>query len=308
MGTSSGVASTEQGVEQDEEHEGVYEPWVVVARRKNGTNRLKSSGTSPKQSTGFSFKENGCVEKGFLDRAGGFLGPTRDAKRKMSPPLVLDKAQIASVVQSLRSEGQKLAHSSPNLFFNDDGNDSPTQPKASPNFQRLSSVKGKKRAARNKSNSGEHNGAAGDDQRRSPVAGANGEIIFSAAMFPPGKDRGWDSSKPKLRQGVIQPQKSSEVVVPGSGLGSSCAMQCEDAEMSSSLAEIGDGVGSSCYEEAQSSHSVGGVLSTSNGSLPSISIPSSGDGVYAAPGASVFRDRPDSMVLEGGGDFEKSQC
>ena len=286
----------------------MYGPWVVVARRKNGTNRLRSSGTSPKQSTGFSFRENGCVEKGFLDRAGGFLGPTRDAKRKMSPPLVFDKAQIASVVQSLRSEGQKLAHSSPNVFFNDDGNDSPTRPKASPNFQRLSSVKGKKGAARNKSYSGEHNGAAGDDQHRSPVAGANEEVIFSAATVSPGENRGWDSSKPKPRQGVFQPQKSSEVAIPGSGMGSSCAMQCEAPEMPGSLAEIGGGVGSSCYEEAQSSHSVGGVLSTSNGCLPSISIPSSGDGVCAAPDASVFRDRPDRMVLEGGGEFEKPQC
>ena len=78
--------------------------------------------------------------------------------------------------------------------------------------------------------------------------------------------------------------------------------------MLGSLAEIGGGVGSSCYKEAQSSHSVGGVLSTSNGCLPSITIPSSGDRVYAAPNASVFRDRPDRMVLEGRGEFEKPQC
>ena len=191
---------------------------------------------------------------------------------------------------------------------NDDGNESPTRPKVSPNVQRLSSVKGKKGAARNKSYSGEHNGAAGDDQRRSLVAGANEEVIFSAATVSPGENRGWDSSKPKPRQGVFQPQKSNEVAIPGLGIGSSCAMQCEAPEMPGSLAEIGGGVRSSCYEEAQSSHSVGGVLSTSNGCLPSISIPSSGDGVCAAPDASIFRDRPDRMVLEGGGEFEKPQC
>ena len=232
VGTSSGVAGTEQGAEHEEEHEGVYGPWVVVARRKNSTSRLRSSGTSPKQSIGFSFRENGYVEKGLLDRAGGLLGPIRDAKRKVSPPLVLDKAQIASVVQSLRSDGQKLAHSSPNVSFNDDGNESPTRPKVSPNVQRLSSVKGKKGAARNIMVAGVHNGAAGDDdQRRSTVAGASGEMVFSAALFPPGEDRDWDASKPKPRQGVIPLQKSREVAASGSGLGGSCAMQCEDVDV-----------------------------------------------------------------------------
>ena len=109
VGTSSEMASTEQCVEQDVVHEGVYGPWVMVTRRKNGTKQLKSSGTSPKQSAGFRFRDNGFVEKGGLDRAGGGHGPIRDAKRKMSPPLFLDKAHFDSVVQSLRSEGPKLA-------------------------------------------------------------------------------------------------------------------------------------------------------------------------------------------------------
>ena len=92
VGTSSGVVNTEQCAEQDEVREGVYGSWVVVTRRKNGTKQLRSSGTLPKQSTGFSFRDNGFVEKGVLDQAGGVHGPIRDAKRKMSPPLFLDKA------------------------------------------------------------------------------------------------------------------------------------------------------------------------------------------------------------------------
>ena len=163
VGTSSGVANTEQCAEQDEVREGVYRSWVVVTRRKNGTKQLRSSGTSPKQSTGFSFRDNGFVEKGVLDQAGGVHGPIRDAKRKMSPPLFLDKAQIEAVVQTLRSEGPKLAQSSPSLDFNVGGTDIPIRPKAIPNSQRLASVKGMKGAARNKSFVGEYNGTAGDN-------------------------------------------------------------------------------------------------------------------------------------------------
>ena len=59
---------------------------------------MKSDGTSPKQSTGFNFRDNGTVEKGSLDRVVVLHGPTREAKRKLSPPFLLDKAQIASVV------------------------------------------------------------------------------------------------------------------------------------------------------------------------------------------------------------------
>ena len=162
VGTSSEMASSEQCAERDVVHEGVYGPWVVVTRRKNGTKQLKSSGTSPKQSAGFRFRENGFVEKGGLDRAGGGNGPLKDTKRKMSPPLVLDKAHFVSVVQSLRSEGPSLAQSSPIRDFNIGGTDIPTRPKIIPNSQRLTSVKGKKGAARNRSFVGDFNGATGD--------------------------------------------------------------------------------------------------------------------------------------------------
>ena len=67
------------------------------------------------------------------------------------------------MVQSLRSEGPKLAQSSPSLDFNVGGTDIPIRPKAIPNSQRLASVKGMKGAARNKSFVGEYNGTAGDN-------------------------------------------------------------------------------------------------------------------------------------------------
>ena len=308
VGTSSDVASTEQCAEQDVVHEGVYWPWVVVTRRKNGTKQLKGSGTSPKQSAGVSFRDNGFVEKGGLDRAGGFHGPIRDAKRKMSPPLFLDKAHFESVVQSLRSEGPKLAQSSPIRDFNIGGTDIPTRSKTIPNPQRLSSVKGKKGAAQNRSYVGDCNGAAGDDQHRPPEASTSEVVIFNAATGSFGGNHGWASSQSKPRQVFRQPQKSSEAAIIGPGLGSSDGMLCEDSERPGRLAETGGGDESFCHDEVQFNHSVGGVLSKSSGCLPSISIPSSGDGDFTAPELSVFMDRPDGMVLEGGGEIEEPQC
>ena len=169
-------------------------------------------------------------------------------------------------------------------------------------------MKGKKGAARNRSYVGEFNGAAGDDQRCPSEASISEVVIFNAASGSSEGNHGWVSSNSKSRQVVLQPQKSSEAAIPGSGLGSSNEMFCEDSERPGRLAETGGGAESLCYDEVQFSHSVGGVLSMSNRCLPSISIPSSGDGAFTAPESSVFMDRPDGMVLEGGGEIEEPQC
>nr|POE89608.1 hypothetical protein CFP56_02327 [Quercus suber] len=65
----------------------------------------------------FSFRDNSNGEKGSLDQAVVLDGPAREVKRKMPPLKFLDKAQIASVVQSIRSEGQLQAQSSPILML-----------------------------------------------------------------------------------------------------------------------------------------------------------------------------------------------
>ena len=101
-GTSDVVLGSEQSLEQVDVQDGVYGPWIVVARRKHRTKLLKRGGTSPRQSNGFSFNDNGNVEKGSSDRAIVLDGPTREAMRKLSPLKLLDKAQIASAVQSNR--------------------------------------------------------------------------------------------------------------------------------------------------------------------------------------------------------------
>ena len=180
----------------------------------------------------------------------------------------------------MRSEGPSLAQSSPIRDFNIGGTDIPTRPKTIPNSQRLTSVKGKKGAARNRSFVGEFNGVAGDDQRCSSEASISEVVIFNAASGSSEGKHGWVSSKSKPRQVVLHSQKSSEAVVPGLGLGSSDEMCCEDSERPGRLAETGGGAESFCYDEVQFSHSVVGGLSTSNGCLPSISIPCSGDGAF----------------------------
>ena len=116
-GTSGIVREAEQSKDQVDMREGVYGPWIVVACRKNETKPLKSGGTSPRQSSGVSFRNSEYVEKGSLDQAAVLDGLNRETKRKLSPPKFLDKAQIASVVQSIRQEGKHQAQPSPTLML-----------------------------------------------------------------------------------------------------------------------------------------------------------------------------------------------
>ena len=53
--------------------------------RKNGTKSVKRGGTSPRQSSGFGFKDYGNVEKESVERAIMLHGPSREVKRKLSP-------------------------------------------------------------------------------------------------------------------------------------------------------------------------------------------------------------------------------
>ena len=110
-------------------------------------------------------------------------------------------------------------------------------------------MKGKKGAARNKSFVGEYNSVAGDNQRRLPEASTSEVVIFNATAGSSGGNHGWDSSKPKPRQVVLQPQKSSEAAIPGSGLGSSDEMLYEAPERPGRLDETGGGVESFCHDE-----------------------------------------------------------
>nr|POE54625.1 hypothetical protein CFP56_53196 [Quercus suber] len=116
-GTNGALCDSEQSTEQVEVREGVYGPWIVVARRKSGTKLLRSGGTSLKQSSVFSFKDNGYVEKESLVLADAYHGPSREVKRKLSSPKFIERDQIVSVVQSLRRDGQKQAQRSPKMML-----------------------------------------------------------------------------------------------------------------------------------------------------------------------------------------------
>ena len=72
--------------------EGVYGPWIVVTRRKNGTKSLRSGGTLPRQSYGIGSRKSEYVDRESSTRAAMLDGVTREAKRKLAPLKFLDKA------------------------------------------------------------------------------------------------------------------------------------------------------------------------------------------------------------------------
>ena len=80
----------------------MYGPWIVVARRKNGTNSLRSGGTLHRQSNGIGIRNFEFMDKRSMDRAIVLDG----VRRKLALQKFLDKAQISSVVQSFR-QGSK---------------------------------------------------------------------------------------------------------------------------------------------------------------------------------------------------------
>nr|POE52928.1 hypothetical protein CFP56_51560 [Quercus suber] len=161
-GTSGALCDSEQSTEQEEGREGVYGPWIVVTRRKNRTKLLRSGGTSPKQSSVFSFKDNGYVEKESLVRADAHHGPSRDVKRKLSPPKFIERAQIATAFQSLRRDGPKQAQRNPKMMLKSgDAKPNVSRPKSVHISQSFSSVKEKKEAARSGFTFGEQSSAVG---------------------------------------------------------------------------------------------------------------------------------------------------
>ena len=161
-GTSGVVRDAEKSTGQVDVRKGVYRPWIVVACRKNETKPLKSGGTSPRQSSGVGFRNSEYVEKGSLDQAAVLDGLNRQTKRKLSPPKFLDKAQIASVVQSIRQEGKHQAQPSPTLMLESGDISNPlAQPSSAPNSLRLSSIKGKKGVTCNRISSRDQSSAVG---------------------------------------------------------------------------------------------------------------------------------------------------
>lgn len=196
----------EQNAEKADAHDGVYGPCLVMARRKNGTRSLEGGGTSPNQSSRFSFRDNGNGDKGSLERAVRINWLSREVKRKLPHPNSLDKAQIASVVQNIRSEGQLQAQSSKILMFKRvNSNYTSTWPKSASISHGLSLMKGKKVAPCNNFSFGDQSSVVGVLSLSSvvlsqPKVCANPLMLFLS--LPP-RVQQW-ASKAKLRANLIR--------------------------------------------------------------------------------------------------------
>ncbi|XP_075669886.1 uncharacterized protein LOC142639621 [Castanea sativa] len=323
------VAGSEQYTGQVDVHDSMYGPWIVVACRKNGTKLLKSGGTSPRQNSGFSFKDNGNMGKESLDRAVVLRGPSRDVKRNLSPPKLLDRAQIAAVVQSIRSEGSKQAQFSPNLELKSgDAYYTSTQPKSDHKTQRLSSMKGKKGAARSVFSMGEHSSAVGGKKSSSAMFSQPKVIVE-----PMGKDGQCSKTEASMRADGFQftAAKVSLVDIQGQSSGKSdlahevtqMSNQGRDSSKSDPIREV---VQLQMQESTEGYMTINGdkceegeaaILSFSLGSpcaMQCEAIGGDGDGGFPAYGSFGFRSRPDKggveaerMDLEGGGGIEEPQ-
>lgn len=95
-------------------HEGTYGPWVMVARRKNETKTQRSGGSPPGQKNVMIGNFNGNFDIEEVDRQGVGRaeitnGPVRESKRKLSPPRILDRAQLENLIQKIGKEVTKQA-------------------------------------------------------------------------------------------------------------------------------------------------------------------------------------------------------
>nr|POE71176.1 hypothetical protein CFP56_34547 [Quercus suber] len=104
------IGTLSKRVRKGNAHEGVYSPWVIVARRKNGTKSHRSGGPSAENRNGFAFKSNGKGEASQRiryhereDRTDKPSGPPRESKRKLSPIRLVDKAQLERSIQRIGS-------------------------------------------------------------------------------------------------------------------------------------------------------------------------------------------------------------
>nr|POE95451.1 uncharacterized protein CFP56_01494 [Quercus suber] len=120
-----GPNSQENGDAQEDGHASTYGPWVVVARRKNGTKWQRSGGSPPIQRNERMGSFNGNIVREAAvrlerDRAGLAYGPAKENKRKLSPPRALDRAHFENSIQKIGKEVFKQAQ--PSLQRNHEAN------------------------------------------------------------------------------------------------------------------------------------------------------------------------------------------
>lgn len=180
-----GTTNVRHDTEQDSTHEGVYGPWVVVTRRKNGTKSQKSGGPSAENRNVFAFKSNGNVEatkrtwiNECEDKAGLPSGPPRESKRKLSLFRFVDKAQLEKSIQRIGSgltsemqSGTSLRPSSSEPKF------IPTWAASAQALLKPNSVKGKKGIARTRASQTAQAGAVEASSAKTSFVQLNKGIV-----------------------------------------------------------------------------------------------------------------------------------
>ena len=109
-----GPNDQEHDAVQEDGHASTYDLWLVVAHRKNGTKLQKSGGSPPDQRNERMGIFNGNIAMEATsrlerDRVGLTYRPTKENKRKLSPPRALDKAQFENSIQKIGKDALKQA-------------------------------------------------------------------------------------------------------------------------------------------------------------------------------------------------------
>ena len=147
---------------QEDVHNGSYGPWVVVARRKKETKFQRSGGSLPGHGHALEQRSNGLQ----LANRRNWIGVekpedanwlNREAKRKLAPLRILEKAQLEQAIHRIGKEAQDdLAHNASKKV------NIPKNGKA----RKAGSVKAMKMEARSRVGSMRLVGAAGEETSR----------------------------------------------------------------------------------------------------------------------------------------------
>ncbi|KAL0011104.1 hypothetical protein SO802_006212 [Lithocarpus litseifolius] len=118
--TSEGSTKGMQEDVKEGAQDTLYGPWVVVGRKKNGTKSQRSGGTPSGNANGHlrqmqETRGNGVNANLGLGKVEPNNRPSKEAKRKLSPSRVVNKAQLASSLQTIRTGTHAQAQTPSNV-------------------------------------------------------------------------------------------------------------------------------------------------------------------------------------------------
>ena len=99
---------------REDVHEGSYGPWVVVAHRKKETKFQRSSGSLPGHGHALEQRSNGLQlanRRNWLgvEKPEDSNGLNKEAKRKLAPLRILEKAQVEQAIHRIGKEAQDVS-------------------------------------------------------------------------------------------------------------------------------------------------------------------------------------------------------